>query len=234
MRHHPILFIFSSLVFANLATHAHSETAHAYDTTKATIIGDLDCLCTYGAIATPEYLFGTIVTNEMFDASAGRERTERARRPYVERYRCFVDLDQDGHDDVILSNPISQQGTGGLSFGVYLWTNGNYIAIGEIGTHPGFLYVEHVNECTRTIWTYWHSSGETGSIGAMRITGRHKTATRYIDVDLGSEGASPSTIGMELYDLIRAKATVPIRLETSFTTNGLIRWQNLDMRHACQ
>lgn len=227
MRHHPILFIFSSLVFANLATLAHSETASAYDTAKATIIGDLNGLYTYGAIATPEYLFETIVTNEMFDASAGRERTERVRRPYVERYRCFVDLDQDGHDDVILSNPICQQGTGGLSFGVYLWTNGNYIAIGEIGTHPGFLYVEHVNECTRTIWTYWNSGGGTGSIGAMRITGRYRADCSYLFVDLCNDGDPTSTIGMDIYNLIRAKASVPIRMETSFTTNGLIRWQLL-------
>ena len=229
MRHHSIRFIFSAFAFVNLATLALSETASAYDTTKATIIGDLSGLPRHNVIATPEYLFGTIVTNEVFDASTSRERTERTRYPYVERYRCFVDLDQDGHDDVILSDPISSRGTGGLSFGVYLWTNGNYIGIGEIGTHPGFLYVEHVNECTRAIWTYWRSSGRTGTIGAMRITGRNWVDSSQLFVDLSDDGATTSTIGMDLYNSICAKATVPIKMEISCTTNGVITWKAFNM-----
>ncbi len=223
------LFV-SSIIVACMVTYGYSKTILIHDTTKATVIDDLSCIRSGDAIATPEYLFDTIVTNEFYDANANHERTKRKSYPYVERYRCFVDLDQDGHDDVILSDPICQRGTGGLSFAVYLWTNGNYIAIGEIGTHPGFLYVEHVNEYTRTIWTYWRSSGNSGSIGAMQIKGRYKTCSNFIAVDLGSEGDTPTTIGMDIYDLIRTKATVPIRTETSYTTNNIITWHAFDMR----
>ena len=123
------------------------------DTTKATVIDDLSVLGSSGDIATPDYLFGTVVTNEMYDAT-GTNQNYWTKTPYVERYRLFVELNQDGHEDVILSAPINQSGTGGLTYGVYLWTNGNYVCIGDIGGHLGSIKVEHINELTRIIWTY--------------------------------------------------------------------------------
>ena len=222
--------ICASLITVQLSCFADVSTSQLPDTTKATVIDDLASLYVGDKVATPDYLFGTVVTNEMYDAS-GTNRIERYNHPYVERYRCFVDLDQDGHDDVLLSAPISQRGTGGLSFGVYLWTNGNYICIGEIGTHPGFLYVEQVNECTRAIWTYWHSSGSTGSIGTMRISGRHRAKEDHIYVDIGLDGQDLIPIGGLIYNTIREKATVPIRTETSVTTNGIVRWRSFNMKH---
>ena len=110
-----------------------------------------------GGIATPEYLFDTVVTNEMYDAS-GTNQNYWTKDPYDERYRIFVELNQDGHEDVIMSDPISQRGTGGHTFNVYLWTNGNYVCIGDVGGHLSSLYVEHINECTRVIWTPWGNS----------------------------------------------------------------------------
>ena len=132
------------------ATVCASGVAPLPDTTKATVIDDLSVLGSSGDIATPDYLFGTVVTNEMYDAT-GTNQNYWTKNPYVERYRLFVELNQDGHEDVILSAPINQSGTGGLTYGVYLWTNGNYVCIGDIGGHLGSIKVEHINELTRII-----------------------------------------------------------------------------------
>ena len=50
----------------------------------------------------------------MYDAT-GTNQNYWTKNPYVERYRLFVELNQDGHEDVILSAPINQSGTGGLT-----------------------------------------------------------------------------------------------------------------------
>lgn len=120
------------------------------DTTKATVVDELTTLYCERRVSTPEYLFNTVVTNGMYDPLA-KTSNWRYSSIYDERYRCFVDLNQDGHEDLIISEPTMQRGSGGLSYGVYLWTNGNYRAIGSIGTHPAFLYVEHIDCTQRTV-----------------------------------------------------------------------------------
>ena len=179
-----------------------------------------------GGIATPGYLFGAIVTNEMYDAT-GTNQNYWTKDPYVERYRLFVELNQDGHEDVILSEPISQSGTGGLSYDVYLWTNGNYVCIGDIGGHLGSIKVEHINELTRVIWTYSHSSCQSGVIGTFVVEGWRCVDHRHCHIELGDEGRTPPTVGRQLLDIINKTATVPIRIEKTETKDGKVRWQPL-------
>ena len=198
------------------------------DAANEAMVDELATLYRERRVSTPEYLFNTVVTNEMYDPSA-KTSDWRYSSVYDERYRCFVDLNQDGHEDLIISEPTMQRGSGGLSYGVYLWTNGNYRAIGSIGTHPAFLYVEHIDCTQRTIWTYWHSSGISGSIGAFRVSSSGFATETHIDVDLGGEGRVTPTIGSELYELIRRKANVPIRTEISCTTNNVVRWRKFNM-----
>ncbi len=197
------------------------------DTTKATVIDDLSVLGSSGDIATPDYLFGTVVTNEMYDAT-GTNQNYWAKNPYVERYRLFVELNQDGHEDVILSAPISQSGTGGLTYDVYLWTNCNYVCIGDIGGHLGSIKVEHINELTRIIWTYSHCSCQSGSIGTFVVSGWSCDDNRCCHVELGDEGREPPTVGSQLLDIISKTATVPLRIEKSETRDGKIRWRKAD------
>ena len=199
------------------------------DTTKATVVDDLSVLGFNGSIATPEYLFNTVVTNEMYDVS-GTNRNYWTKDPYVERYRIFVELNQDGHEDVIMSAPLSQRGTGGHAFNVYLWTNGNYVCIGDVGGHLSSLHVEHINECTRVIWTYSHCSCQSGSIGTFTVSGWHCLDNRYCHVELGGEGRNPPTVGWQLLDIIAKTATVPLRVEKSETKDGKVRWRPFDQK----
>jgi len=196
-------------------------------TMKATVIDDLSVLGMKDDIATPEYLFETVVTNEMYDAT-GTNRNYWTKNPYVERFRLFVELNQDGHEDVILSAPISQRGTGGLSYGIYLWTNGNYVCIGSIGGHLESIHVEHIDEYTRTIWTYSHCSACSGSIGTFTISGWRCTDNRCCHVELGEEGRNPPTVGSQLLDIIAKTATVPMRIEKSETRDGKVNWRKVE------
>ena len=225
---HPMRKFVVGVVAAGVVLYAFAAPMPESTATKAMVIDELSVLRCEGRIVTPEYLFNTVVTNGMYDPAA--ETTNRRYSSfYDERYRCFVDLNQDGHDDLILSDPTMQRGSGGLSYVVYLWTNGNYREIGEIGTHPACLHVEHIDCTQRTIWTYWHSSGCSGSIGAFRVSSTGFVTDTHIDVDLGSDGQEPTTIGLELYNLILRKANVPIRTEISCTTNGVVRWRKFNM-----
>jgi len=197
------------------------------DTTKADILDDLCVLGVKGSVCTPEYLFNTVVTNAMYDPS-GTNRNYWTKDQYVERYRLFVELNQDGHEDVILSEPISQRGTGGLSYGVYLWTNGNYVCIGDIGGHLESIHVEHINELTRIIWTYSHCSCQSGAIGTFVIEDWRCVDNRHCHIELGDEGQTPSTVGRQLLDIIKKTATVPLRIEKSVTKDGKVRWRRVE------
>ena len=220
-------FLLAATVVASLACMTSYADYPKYDTTKAAVIDDLSVLGVKDAVATPEYLFDTIVTNWMYDAT-GTNGNDRAKAQYVERYRIFVDLNQDGHEDVIMSAPISQRGSGGLSYDVCLWTNGNYVCIGDIGGHLGCIHVEHIDECTRVIWTYSHSSACSGAIGTFVVRGWSCRDNRCCHVELGDEGREPPTVGSQLLDIIAKTATVPLRIEKSETKDGKISWRKVE------
>lgn len=206
-----------------------SETdSSEINTTKAMVIEEMENLYCGERLVTPEYLFDTVVTNRMYDPEANASDWRRS-SAYDERYRCFVDLDQDGHDDVILSAPSMQRGSGGLPFNVYLWTNGNFRAIGSIGTHPAFLHVEHVDSAKRIIWTYWKSNRCSGTISEFPVStaGYARETSLDVDLEIGDEGTT--TVGQELYETILRKATVPIRAEISVTENGKVQWRSFDI-----
>lgn len=221
-----------SLSIVTAPTSALGDETPKADTTKAIVMDRLSVLYRGEGIVTPEYLFDTVVTNDMYDPKADASDWLSS-SVYDERYRCFVDLNQDGHDDVILSNPSMQRGSGGLYYGIYLWTNGNYRAIGSIGTHPACLRVEHVDDTQRIIWTYWRSNCCSGTIGAFPISSagsrRANDRETHLDVYLGYDGQEPATIGRELYELILRKASVPIRTEISVTENGKVKWRPFNM-----
>ena len=128
-----------ALSFAPLLCAAKDGLSH----TKPEVIDDLSFLDP-GKVVSAAYLFDSVVTNGG-NASRGK---------YIPRNRGFVDLDKDGHEDVIISEPLSSFGTGGGSFWMYLWTNGNYRCIGEFGSHAGWIKVEDEPHGHRRIWTW--------------------------------------------------------------------------------
>ncbi len=181
--------------------------------TRPEVIDDLSHLDP-GKVVSASYLFDSVVTN---GGSASRGK-------YIPRVRGFVDLDRDGHEDVIVSAPLSSFGTGGGSYWMYLWTNGNYRCIGEFGSNPGWIKVEdEPRDGNRRIWTWSHSSATSGSIGSVTIWRDGFVENGRLPITTAGDGG-PTSIGSELMDSVERHATVPVRWEQSVTTNGVNRW----------
>lgn len=191
------------------------EANNALSHTKPEVIDDLSVLDP-GKIVSAAYLFDSVITN------GGNP----CRDKYIPRNRGFVDLDKDGHEDVIISEPLSSFGTGGGSFWMYLWTNGNYRCIGEFGSHAGWIKVEDEPHGYRRIWTWWHSSCSSGTIGCVTVWSNGFVEKGQLPITTAGDGG-PSSIGSELMDSVHRHATVPVRWEQSVTTNGVNKWISL-------
>ena len=93
-------------------------------------------------------------------------------KPYHERYRILVDFDFDGHDDMLLSEPMADFGTGGGCWTAYHWTNGLYQAVGSFGAHyAAWSFDKDTGDSGGLrFWYYWHSSCREGTLGYYIIS----------------------------------------------------------------
>ena len=81
------------------------------------------------------------------------------------RQYAEVDLNDDGLKDIIISDPLYMEGTGGPSWGVYLCVSTNqYKGVGGIGGKILALEDDYYNYGFKRIWSYWHLSGRTGAV----------------------------------------------------------------------
>lgn len=199
------------LAFAGLAGTGEAEVARRV---RPVVIEDCCCLNTDG-ILSPAYLFDSVVTN------MGARALHKG--PYISRLRGFVDLDLDGHEDVLLSAPECSRGTGGLGFDLFLWTNGNYRCIGDLGGDPSNIRVEDEPDGHRRIWSYWHCSCRTGSFANVTVWRNGWIEKGQLPVSFATDEGEPS-IAAALEQAIHRHATVPIRWERSVTVNGTNVW----------
>lgn len=142
---------------------------------------------------------------------------------YSERLRILVDFDFDGHDDMILSEPLQNFGTGGGCWTVYHWTNGTYQAIGDVGAHRTAWSIEKdPQEGYVRFWYYWHSSARTGMLGYDEIEptriGRKEKLYLTFDDD-------ENCLASKLYKAALGDHGVKYRFEASATTNGVVTWR---------
>lgn len=177
------------------------------DTTRAIVIPS-DCSLAMSEKMTREYLLQSAITNISPTADS----------VYDERICGFVDLNNDGVDDLILSNPLSQEGTGGNGYALILAEHDHFRHIGDIAGND--IFVECAKDEPTTVWAYSHSSASSGSIlatvieydGRLILTGR-------IPVVLHK-----GSIGMKLLDEINSRATVPVVWKQSKTVKGIVHW----------
>lgn len=146
--------------------------------------------------------------------------------PYHERYRIMVDFDFDGHDDMLLSEPMADFGTGGGCWEVYHWTNGTYQAIGNVGMHYAAWSFEKNPEGDEglRLWYYWHSNCCSGMLGYYLISEkgvRDKKEQRFFVVmDSGERD-----VASQLYRTALKEHGIKCRYETSVTRNGMVAWR---------
>ena len=83
----------------------------------------------------PELVFAT-------DPSASPVRDPLNEAKYGERYRVIADIDGDGVDDMLLSQPIRLFGKSHGFWDVYLVRNGKHVRAGHIYAHPLAISIE--------------------------------------------------------------------------------------------
>lgn len=169
------------------------------------------CVLRSNGLCSARYLFDSVVTN-VYSATSND--------CYVARERGFVDLNGDGHEDVILSEPVTSRGTGGLVYGVYLWTNGLYKCMGDV--FGNWIRVERTPQGSTAIWSYSHCSACSGSFCRAALAPYGTFEETHLALDWAEEGES--CIARSLDEAIMKHATVPIRWEISRTVNGTNVW----------
>ena len=80
----------------------------------------------------------------------------------------------DGHDDMLLSEPMANFGTGGGCWTAYRWTNGLYQAVGSFGAHyAAWSFDKDTGDSGGLrFWYYWHSSCREGTLGYYIISAK--------------------------------------------------------------
>ena len=146
-------------------------------------------------------------------------------KPYHERYRILVDFDFDGHDDMLLSEPMAGFGTGGGCWTVYHWTNGHYQAIGSIGAHyAAWSFEKNPGGEGLRLWYYWHSNCRSGMLGYYLISreGVKDEKEQHLFIVMNSD---EDDVASRLCKMVLKDHGIMYRYETSVTRNGMVAWR---------
>ena len=156
----------------------------------------------------------------------------RDEKGYVERWRLQVDLDDDGDEDLLLSEPTVLFGTMGGTWTVYLNDKTTYREIGILSAHPRVISLEpdkerFLKEPSRRFyvraWVYLKSSGSEGAFGYYRIGFDSVSDFQGVDLYPGDGGTD---LGRAVYEAAFSDSPVPYRLQFSETNpEGEVTWK---------
>jgi len=106
---------------------------------------------------------------------------------FLERRRIMTDLNKDGVDDMILSDPLNCFGTGGGGWFVYFVGDGCWRCIGDVGMNRDAFAFDSVGDEV-DLWYYWRSSGCDGTLGYYSFNHEGmKKGCRQISVRFGDD-----------------------------------------------
>lgn len=167
----------------------------------------------------------------LFTAAAADPSTqpvpdETGRQKFRERTRILVDLDGDGSEDVLLSNPASA-GNSGVDWSVYLRRKGDFRRIGNLWAHPKAISFERVpgeshKGILARVWVYVRSGAGEGSFGYCLVKEDSVEELQAIGI---YPGAGKDSIGEKLYAATFGQSPVLFQVEQSRTTEtGEVSW----------
>lgn len=114
----------------------------------------------------------------------------------------WADLDGDGVQDHLVSEPVRDFGQSGGSWEVFLGRKeGGFALAGTIYAHPLALRVERGWDSTR-LWIYLKSSGSSGGLGYYTLKAGAITGPKEIEIFPGDGGTD---LGNALMELVFAK-----------------------------
>jgi len=156
---------------------------------------------------------------------------------YAERWRVVVDLDGDGKDDLLLSEPAELFGTMGGEWEVYLFRDGDYRKVGALTAHPRALSFERDHDRTQRdakdryyarVWVYLRGGGSEGGLGYYRVGEQAVAGERGVTIYPGDGGTD---LGRAVYDAVMGHSEIPFRLEYSATdARGRVVWSEVRER----
>lgn len=155
---------------------------------------------------------------------------------YHERWRVVSDLNNDGRNDLILSDVEDSFGNGGGGWLVYFnMSNGTWKCVGDICMHPGAFAIDKTFDGV-DLWCYSHLSAREGYVGYYTFTcdGMNK-GFRKILVH-GEDENDKNIIGCLGRAIFGYGHGHPYCLETSETSlKGVVSWKKIgDWRKPCR
>lgn len=147
-------------------------------------------------------------------------------RPFNERWRIVSDLNDDGVDDLILSDPNEASGNAGISWMVYLRDNGLWRYIGDVDLHPRAFTLEPTYAGVN-IWNYWRNSCSDGWFGYYRVT-NGRLGKKPMQIFIPDSGEKDSVFTRVYMAIFGCPHPHPFSLEKSTTsTNGIVSWEKI-------
>ena len=126
------------------------------------------------------------------------------------RWRAYGDINDDGVDDLVLSEGFSEMSQNGLPLYVFFGdTSGLFIFYDSLYGSPGDLCFERFGSRIR-LWTYWHHSAVEGSISYRWLSDSGFVNGGGIDVFAGDMGTE---MGRAQYNAVFQNCDVHIRFE---------------------
>lgn len=149
-------------------------------------------------------------------------------RTYLERWRIITDLNNDGRDDVILSDTQDAFGNGGGGWLVYLCvTNGKWRCVGDVGIHPGAFTLDQVGDEV-DLWYYSHVSAREGFVGYYSFTPdgmRNEVRKMFVRTENEDDEGVFTCLGRSIFGYAHNHPYVLDISETS--TNGIVSWKRV-------
>ena len=147
-------------------------------------------------------------------------------QPYLERWRIVTDLNNDGKDDLILSDTKDTFGNAGGGWLVYINSNGCWRCIGDVGLYPGAFTFDRVHNEVG-LWYYVRSSAQEGHVGyySFHSGGMRKDVNQIF---VRTAGEDENVFGCMDKAIFGYAHRHPYRFDTSETsTNGIVSWKTI-------
>lgn len=107
--------------------------------------------------------------------------------PAGEYLEIDADIDGDGIADRLVSEPISNFGSAGGNWEVFLGTKEGLVGVGKVFAHPLALRTEKLSDSVR-IWVYLKNGGSSGRLGFYVLKEAKISDLTTIDISPGDGG----------------------------------------------